>query len=102
MLTRPTRRPEDLVLRSTVLSVFAADDQLSDRGLRVGVQNGYAHLGGRLPTLELRARTATLVAAIPGVQGVVNRIMAPGAPSPVRAVDLCVPNTNQDSSAPRT
>ena len=101
MFARPTRNPEDLVLRATVLRVFAADDQLSDRGLHVGVQNGYAHLGGRLPPLELRARAAILVAAIPGVLGVVNRILAPGAPSPARAVDLFVPNTNQNSSAPK-
>jgi len=78
----------DQQLRQTVLEHLATcqPDGLED--LHVGVMNGIVHLAGQAQTVENRQRAASLVEQIPGVRGVVNRIDAPGAPSPGRTIHL--------------
>ncbi len=60
--------------------------------LRVGVQDGIVHLAGRLPSLDLWESAAVAAARVPGVRGVVNRIEAPGAPTPARMITLDLDN----------
>lgn len=80
--------PSDASLRAAILARFAADDREAFTQLRVGVLNGIAHLAGFVPSLEFYLAAAELVENVPGVRGVVNRIEAPGAPSPARTVNL--------------
>ena len=85
LITHPT---SDQSLRQAILTVLAADDRTAGADLRVGVLNGIAHLAGTVDTLEKRAAAEELAGQLPGVRGVVNRIEAPGAPSPARPVNL--------------
>jgi osmotically-inducible protein OsmY len=78
----------DESLRAAILAALAADDHTASAGLRVGVLNGIVHLAGAVDTLEQRAAAEKLAGEPPGVRGVVNRIEAPGAPSPTRTVNL--------------
>jgi osmotically-inducible protein OsmY len=82
---RPT---QDQDLRSAVLMAFATDNRTSAADLRVGVSSGIAHLAGTVNTLATRAAAEALARQVIGVRGVVNRIEAPGAPSPARAITL--------------
>lgn len=75
-------------LRAGVLQAFADDEHLAPLGLRVGVLNAVAHLGGNAPSLEAWAMAEQVAASVPGVRGVVNRIETPGAPSPSRTIHL--------------
>jgi len=79
-------------LRKTILAKFAADERTAFANLRVGVLNGIVHLAGVVTALEIRVAAAELAEEIPGVRGVVNRIEAPGAPSPARTVYLNLQN----------
>jgi len=58
----------------------------------VGVLNGIAHLAGCAPSTDVWAAAEQVTASIPGVRGIVNRIEAPGAPSPARTVNLNLEN----------
>lgn len=78
----------DQKLRAALLKRLAADRRTSNAELRVGVVNGIVHLAGKTGDLSTRAAAAELAAEIPGVRGVVNRIEAPGAPSPARPIHL--------------
>lgn len=78
----------DESLRAAVLEIFAADSRTASTDLRVGVLNGFVHLAGRVGSLAERAAAEELAGQVPGVRGVVNRIDAPGAPSPARKIDL--------------
>jgi osmotically-inducible protein OsmY len=78
----------DETLRASILSRFAADDRTAHASLRVGVLNGIAHLAGVVTTIETRRAAEELAQQVPGVHGVVNRVEAPGAPSPARIVNL--------------
>jgi len=78
----------DEKLRETILSRLAADQQTAFVNLRVGVLNGIAHLTGVVASLEIYLAAAEIAGAVAGVRGVVNRIEAPGAPSPARVVHL--------------
>ncbi|MEW5870626.1 MAG: BON domain-containing protein [Chloroflexota bacterium] len=78
----------DANLRAAILAAFAANAHIAGAGLRVGVLNGVVHLAGCVDTLEKRATAEELVSQVPGVRGVVNRIEAPGAPSPARTIHL--------------
>lgn len=78
----------DHILRSRILSKFATDYRVSGANLRVGVANGVAHLAGSVRSIEVFIVAAELAADVPGVRGVVNRIEAPGAPSPARTIHL--------------
>ena len=81
-------KPQDLIIRSEILSRFASDERIADLNLRVGVVNGIAHLAGVVSSIEIRSAAANLVSGVQGVRGVVNRIEAPGAPSPGRSINL--------------
>ena len=78
----------DESLRAAVLAVFAADSRTASTGLRVGVLNSIVHLAGMADSLAKRAAAEELAGRVPGVRGIVNRIEAPGAPSPARTVNL--------------
>jgi len=75
-------------LRTAILAEFMADSHIVPSDLRVGVMNGIAHLAGKVDSLEKRCLAEKLARQVPGVRGVVNRIEAPGAPSPARTINL--------------
>lgn len=78
----------DTILREVVLSILAADSRTSSTDLRVGVLNGIVHLAGKVDSVTERDTVEQLVKQISGIRGVVNRIQAPGAPSPSRIIDV--------------
>jgi osmotically-inducible protein OsmY len=78
----------DESLRAAILLLFAADARTASADLRVGVLNGIAHLAGIVPSLNVRDAAEELAKSVCPVRGVVNRIEAPGAPSPARTVNL--------------
>lgn len=80
--------PSDESLRAAILALFAADSRTASADLHVGVLNGIVHLAGEVSSLEVRLAAAKLAGEVAGVRGVVNRIEAPGAPSPSRRIDL--------------
>ncbi len=87
----PQNSMENLVddsLRAAVLKAFSIDETIGQTNLRVGVLNAVVHLGGSVPSLEVRVKAERIAAGFPGVRGVVNRIEAPGAPEPSRTVNL--------------
>jgi len=88
----------DEVLRECVLQALAADPQTAALGLRVGVLNAVVHLGGEAPSAGLRDQAEAIAAAVAGVRGVVNRIEAPGAPSPARTIHI--PLAEQEREEP--
>lgn len=89
-MTTPSASTLDEKLRTAILSRFAADERTarSAANLRVGVLNGIVHLAGVVNSIETRILAAELAEEVEGVRGVVNRIDAPGAPSPSRTVHL--------------
>jgi len=81
-------------LRAAILAALAADARaMTD--LRVGVLNGIAHLTGDVDSLLKRATAEEIAQSVPGVRGVVNRIEAPGAPSPARTINLDLSERNK-------
>jgi len=82
----------DESLRVAILSRLAGDGHTAYANLRVGVVNGIAHLAGVANSIETRILAAELAEEVTGVRGVVNRIEAPGAPSPARMVNLTLQN----------
>lgn len=83
-------------VRKAILAKFAADERTAFANLRVGVLNGIVHLAGVVTALEIRITAAELAEDVPGVRGVVNRIEAPGAPSPARTVNLDLQNEKEN------
>jgi osmotically-inducible protein OsmY len=75
-------------LRAMVLQALAADARFGTLKLRVGVLKAIVHLGGSAPSQKDRSQAEQIAAGIQGVRGVVNRIEAPGAPSPSRSIHL--------------
>jgi osmotically-inducible protein OsmY len=75
-------------LRQAVRSRLAADPRTAQANLRLGVLNGIAHLAGQAESLLVRQAAEEIARSVPDVRGVVNRIEAPGAPSPARTIDL--------------
>ena len=75
-------------LRKAILVRLAADQCTAFANIRVGVLNGIAHLAGVVPSIETRIAAAEFAGEVPGIRGVVNRIEAPGAPSPGRTINL--------------
>ena len=75
-------------LREAILTVFANDSRTASTDLRVGVLSGIAHLAGVVDSLSKRDTAEELVKHVYGIRGIVNRIEAPGAPSPSREVNL--------------
>ena len=86
------RPVSDENLREAVLTVLAADSRTASFELRVGVLSGIAHLAGVVDSLLKRDVAEDLAKQVYGIRGVVNRIEAPGAPSPSRAVNLNLNN----------
>lgn len=82
----------DESLRAAILDLFAADARTASADLRLGVLNGIAHLAGNVHSLEVRDAAEELAKSVCEVRGVVNRIEAPGAPSPARLVNLNLQN----------
>lgn len=82
-------------LRAAILALLAADSRTAHAALRVGVLNGIAHLAGAVDSPAQRASAEALAGQAPGVRGVVNRIEAPGAPSPAREINLDLKNRKQ-------
>ena len=87
-MTQPPLPSSDESLRAAILASFAADSATASADLRVGVLNGIAHLAGKVDSLEIRDAAERLAKIVSGLRGVVNRIEAPGAPSPARRIDL--------------
>lgn len=79
-------------LREFILTVFATDSLTASADLRVGVLNGIAHLAGAVDSQSKRDTAEELAKHVCGIRGVVNRIEAPGAPSPSREVNLDLNN----------
>lgn len=88
-------------LRTSILETLAADSRTAGSDLRVGVLSGIVHLAGKVDTLEKRCAAQELAGLVSGVRGVVNRIEAPGAPSPAREINLDLKNENNLSEAKR-
>ncbi|MBI5954751.1 MAG: BON domain-containing protein [Chloroflexi bacterium] len=84
----PVLPPSDEDLRAATLAAFATDTRIASADLRVGVLNGVAHLAGTASSLEIREKAEELCKTVSGLRGMVNRIEAPGAPSPARRIDL--------------
>lgn len=78
----------DESLRAAILAALQENETTAKAELRVGVLNGIAHLAGRVNSMLEWSAAAELVGQITGVRGVVNRIEAPGAPSPGREINL--------------
>jgi osmotically-inducible protein OsmY len=84
----PETPATDELLRLSVLQALAQDEHTAALGLRVGVLNAVVHLGGAAPSQKHWLLAEAIAASVPSVRGVVNRIEAPGAPSPVRTIDI--------------
>ena len=95
-MTQHTVSIPDEILRVAILSVFAADSQTAFIDLRVGVLNGIAHLAGTVDSLSIRSAAEMIANQVVGIRGVVNRIEAPGAPSPSREVNLNLNNLKEE------
>jgi osmotically-inducible protein OsmY len=81
----------DEELREAVFGALKLNERTAKIELRVGVLNAIVHLAGAAATKDDWLLIEQVVGAIPGVRGVVNRIDAPGAPSPSRVVHLEIP-----------
>jgi len=95
-MTHDNPSPSDDDLRVAVLACFAADKRTASAHLRVGVSNGIVHLAGVVTSPDTWIAAAELAESIPGVRGVVNRIEAPGAPSPARTIHLDLPTSESN------
>ena len=84
--------PDDS-LRTAIIASLDAYSNTASSDIRVGVQNGIAHLAGTVSSYQEWARAEELTQKVPGIRGVVNRIDAPGAPSPAREINLDLENT---------
>ncbi|MFH2039845.1 MAG: BON domain-containing protein [Chloroflexota bacterium] len=90
------QKPPDILIRSEILTQFASDERIANINLRVGVVNGIAHLAGVVSSIEIRSAAADLASDVQGVRGVVNRIEAPGAPSPGRSINLILESDKEN------
>jgi osmotically-inducible protein OsmY len=82
----------DESLRAAILAAFTADERTANADIRVGVLNQVAHLAGVVDSLARRLAAEEIAGQVAGVRGVVNRIEAPGAPSPAREINLNLTN----------
>lgn len=78
----------DTQLRKEVLRALADDENTKELDIHVGVLNGIVHMAGQVPSPEMWHRSEKIAANISGVRAVVNRLEAPGAPSPARNIQL--------------
>ena len=91
MMSETTPNPDEQ-LRTRIIQALMLDERTAALDLRVGVLNGIAHLAGTVASLDVRDAAQELAECVCGVRGVVNRIEAPGAPSPARTVNLNLQN----------
>lgn len=89
----------DELLRAAVLFVLSSNGMGATTVLRVGVLNGVVHLAGSVDSMVKRTAAEQLAQAVPGVRGVVNRIEAPGAPSPTRTINLDLTGTHKKAKS---
>ena len=94
-MQNPASTPDE-ILRTAILTAFEVDKRVASVDLRVGVLNGIAHLACSVDTLIERAVAEEIAQHVVGVRGVVNRIDAPGAPSPARIVNLNLNDRRKD------
>ena len=78
----------DAILREEVRRALASDPHTAALDLRVGVHHAVVHLAGEAPSESLWHRAEAVATSVHGVRGVVNRMQAPGAPSPSRTINL--------------
>ena len=97
-MTQQKVNKKDEKLREVILTDFVTDSLVSSTNLRVGVLNGIAHLAGAVDSMVKRETAEKLAKQVVGIRGVVNRIEAPGAPSPSRAVNLDLNNFKEEVS----
>jgi len=90
----------DESLRKAIFACFALNNPVDFADLRVGVMNGVVHLAGAVPSIKMRILAEELAREVPGVCGVVNRIEAPGAPSPGRTVHLDLSTRREQTKQP--
>ncbi|PKO02318.1 MAG: hypothetical protein CVU43_08480 [Chloroflexi bacterium HGW-Chloroflexi-5] len=95
-MTQQKVNKKDEKLREVILTDFVTDSLISSNNLRVGVLNGIAHLAGVVDSMVKRETAEKLAKQVVGIRGVVNRIEAPGAPSPSRAVNLDLNNFKEE------
>jgi osmotically-inducible protein OsmY len=98
-MTELTHSISDENLRRAILAEFAAERRITSANIRVGVLNSIAHLAGAVDSLAERAVAEELAQGIEGIRGIVNRIEAPGAPSPSRTINLDLSPSQKDGSA---
>ena len=58
---------------------------------------GIVHLAGIVSSIKIRVAAAEIASKVVGVRGVVNRIEAPGAPSPARTINIDFQQNEKDS-----
>jgi osmotically-inducible protein OsmY len=87
-MVQPTSFDSDESLRAEILRILTADSRTASADIRVGVLNGIVHLAGAVDSLAERSAAEELAGPVSDVRGVVNRIEAPGAPSPSRTINL--------------
>jgi len=87
----------DETLRKKILERFTDDDRTAFENLRVGVVNGVVHLAGIVSSINMRVMAAEIAIDVAGVRGVVNRIEAPGAPSPARMININIQQNEKES-----
>lgn len=78
----------DEQLRLDVLDILQSNGLHDASGVRVGVLDGIVHLAGEASSRTAWEAVEQIVSRVSGVRGVVNRIQAPGAPSPSRTIQL--------------
>lgn len=78
----------DEQLRQDVLDILQSNGLHDASGVRVGVLDGIVHLAGEASSRTAWEAVEQIVGRVNGVRGVVNRIQAPGAPSPSRTIQL--------------
>lgn len=88
----------DETLREAVRQALAVDPDTAALDLRIGVLNGVVHLAGRASSNAGWVRAESVAASVAGVRGVVNRIDAPGAPSPSRTINIPLSDPGRKTS----
>ena len=96
-MTLKNKTTSDETLRKKILARYTADDRTAFNNLRVGVVNGIVHLAGIVSSIKLRLVAAEIAIDVAGVRGVVNRIEAPGAPSPARMININIQQNEKES-----
>lgn len=94
----PQQKTSDTELREKIMALFSTNSSQIFANLRVGVMHGIVHLAGNVDSLAKRAKAEEMVQKIHAVRGVVNRIEAPGAPSPARSIQLNLANSRKNDN----